>query len=539
MPSLRLSTAALACSLVLACGGGRSATAPQCAHDRDCPVGQGCVNSLCAPLPCAGACQPDQACGNDGKCAPAQGATCADHTCPAGYPCNGASCAKGCTLNSDCDPGSVCNSQLHSCAQCTFNNDCAGVAGKTRCDSLTGVCVACQANIDCTTAVGPDHICANHACVPGCQADADCNAGTGERCDGATPTSPGRCIQCKSKNDCGVGAPACDETGHCVGCFGASQAEANGFCGPGSPECDLPSKTCVACLTANNASGLDCGYQGTTPPDPHFAQTCNAATHSCVPGCASDAQCGCPRTAAGGAESNSCGRLPDQEHCDPARTTMNGAPSLGACVQCRPKLNADCAYKVRGTTEYNGAYATFNGARCVSDTCVEGCDTSADCPGNRICHLGGPGDANNHKCVECACDSPGADPTWCDAAVCQAKGDVCDVSSLLCRRKRQSEKCLASAECGDASDPTIGACVPSTGFCLYTARPNDPQQPQTSCSPSQAFGRCAIACDDLGANRCVGGTPCPSLSVCETATNEGNTKSPPPSGTYCVPNSCH
>ena len=169
MPSLRRPLAVLACSFLLACGGGRAGAPLQCQRDRDCPVGQGCVASACVPLPCAGACQPEQACGSDGKCSPAQGATCADHTCPSTYPCNGTVCAKGCTLNSDCDPGSVCNSQLHSCAQCTFNADCAGVTGKTRCDSTSGVCVACQANIDCVTSVGPDHICANHTCIPGCQ----------------------------------------------------------------------------------------------------------------------------------------------------------------------------------------------------------------------------------------------------------------------------------------------------------------------------------------------------------------------------------
>ncbi len=539
MHKLSRPLAALACCFLFACGGGRPATTPQCQRDRDCPAGQGCINSLCAPLPCAGACQPDQACGSDGTCTAAQGASCSNHTCPSAYPCNGTVCAKGCTLNSDCDPGSVCNSQLHSCAQCTFNADCAGVTGKTKCDSTSGICVACQANIDCTTSVGPDHICTNHACVPGCQTDSDCNAGNGEKCDGATQTTPGRCIQCRSNSDCAVPASACDDTGHCVGCYGTTQAAANLFCGPGSPECDLPSKTCVACLAANNASGLDCGYQGTTPPDPHYAQTCNPSTHSCVPGCATDAQCGCPRTASGGLESN-CPRFPDQEHCDPARTTMNGASSLGACVQCRTKTNSDCAYKVKGTTQYNGTYGTFNGSRCVSDTCVEGCDADADCPGNRVCHLGASGDANNHKCVECACESAGADPTWCDATVCQNKGDVCDVSTLLCRKKRQAEECATSKECGDVNDPTIGQCIPVPGFCVYSAGQNDPNRTVTTCSSgtSVPFGRCGVSCNDLQQNYCVAGVPCPSGSTCVQATNEGGTQTPPPSGTYCVPASC-
>ena len=532
MPSLRRPLAVLACSFLLACGGGRAGAPLQCQRDRDCPVGQGCVASACVPLPCAGACQPEQACGSDGKCSPAQGATCADHTCPSTYPCNGTVCAKGCTLNSDCDPGSVCNSQLHSCAQCTFNADCAGVTGKTRCDSTSGVCVACQANIDCVTSVGPDHICANHTCIPGCQTDADCNAGTGEKCDGATQTAPGRCIQCKSKNDCAVGAPACDDTGHCVGCFGGTQTEANGFCGPGSPECDMPSRTCVACLPANNASGLDCGFQNATPPDPHYAKTCNPATHSCVPGCAGDSQCGCPRTAAGGAENN-CPRFAVAEHCDPARTMMENAPSLGACVQCRPKVNADCAYKVKGSTQYPGlGYDTFNGARCVNDVCFEGCDTSADCPGTRpVCHLGASGDLNNHKCVECACESPGAERAWCDSATCQAKGDVCDTATLVCRRKRQSETCVASSECGDSHDLTVGQCNTIPSACVFRWAP--PTGSGKMCSPGGTYGRCGIAGCDVTNNQCNGGVaPCPSGTRCYTGTNEVS------SNTYCVSNLC-
>ncbi len=537
MHKLNLPLAALACCFLSACGGGRTATAPQCQRDRDCPVGQGCVAEQCTLKPCGGACLPDQACMSDGTCTAAQGATCSNHTCPAGYPCNGTVCAKGCTLNSDCDQGSVCNSQLHSCAQCTFNEQCAGVAGKTRCDSLNGVCVACQANIDCTTSVGPDHICANHACVPGCQIDSDCDAGNGEKCSGATPMTPGKCIQCTSNDQCGSGARACDDTGHCVACFGASQKVANGFCGPGSPECDLPSKTCVACLAANNASGLDCGFQQTTPPDPHSATTCNPATHSCVPGCATDAQCGCPRSAAGGVES-SCPRFPDQEHCDPARTTRDGASSLGACVQCRPKTNSDCGYKVKGSTQSSGAYGTMNGARCVSDTCVEGCDADADCPGSRVCHLGGSGDANNHKCVECRCNVPGTDPGYCEAKTdgtpaCSpdtlGNDKVCDAATLNCRHRRQNETCNTSGQCGDTTDPTT-QCDPLvanppgsntyTGFCVFSAHPEPNDTGTTYCSSTRQTGKCGVVCNDFQQNQCVAGTACPSNSACKAATNE-------------------
>src|SRR5438067_12643298 len=125
---------ALACSLAAACGGGQPGTDASCIRDRDCPAGQGCINNLCAPLPCGG-CQPEEACGSDGKCVPAQGASCSNHTCPPGYPCKGTICSKPCTLDKDCDSGTVCNPKLGGCAECTFDSQCDAKPGKTHCDS--------------------------------------------------------------------------------------------------------------------------------------------------------------------------------------------------------------------------------------------------------------------------------------------------------------------------------------------------------------------------------------------------------------------
>jgi hypothetical protein len=185
------------CLAAFACGHGKPDG--QCAHNFDCPAGQACVNSLCKVVPCGG-CQPDEACGNDGNCVAAQGASCADHTCPDGYPCSaGGVCAKKCVVSdTECDPGFYCLNK--ACVACSNNDQCAAKpTGKTLpiCDTTRGLCVECVANFDCTHELGSGHFCDAHVCKVGCATDADCNPNLGEKCD--TSTTPGKCIQCHSR----------------------------------------------------------------------------------------------------------------------------------------------------------------------------------------------------------------------------------------------------------------------------------------------------------------------------------------------------
>lgn len=497
LPS-RLSIVVAVAAFTSACGGDRPGSSVSCQRDRDCPTGQGT-----------------------------------------------------CTVNGDCDSGFVCNSQLHSCAQCTFDQQCQGVAGKTHCDGASGTCVACNANIDCVTLVGTGHYCdPGHTCKPGCLHDADCSASTGERCDGATATTPGKCIQCKTNLDCqSTGATACDETSHCVQCAGRTQGAANQFCGSGTPECNLATRTCVACLPANNRSGADCGYPvGPGKLDSHDAKTCDAATSSCVDGCQFDEQCGCVRNGSG--DEGNCFRNPDGEHCDPTRTAMKGAdgtfrPSLGGCVQCL--TNAHCQSRRTSAA----------GSRCHSDACEPYCDSDAECvlpdaanPGatkQLLCQQTAGHDVQHKTCTECACEVPSAaDGTYCEvkldgSAACAPSGSgnprVCDKATLLCRKKRQNEQCLTSGECGDVNDPTIGACNPIPGFCAFHSHSGTTAgDTERYCSAAKNLGRCGVPCDDYPNNRCVGTTPCPSGSACSQATNEG---SGPGAGQVCVAQSCN
>ena len=504
MPRCSPAVVASLCFAAFACGKGNS-PAGSCQHDFDCPTGESCVSGACKSLPCGGV------------------------------------CARPCTLNSDCDTSLFCNSQLKSCTECAFDSQCAGKTGKPVCDTTSGSCAACNVDFDCVKALGAGHFCDSHACKAGCNTTADCNAGLGETCDAST--APGKCIQCHTSSDCaaqGPAASACDETGHCVQCSGASQAAANTFCSSGTPECNLATRTCVGCLPANNQSGLDCGYANGATMDPHDAETCDPATFLCTgrgsetkaAGCEFDSQCGCPRTVGGGTVESACSRFPDQEHCDKTRTTMSGVTgaTLGACVQCTE--NTHCEYKIHGTTQYSGQYAAYDGSRCVADSCVEGCDTDNDCwpdhatSNGKICHLGN--DANNHKCVDCACDEPGADPSFCEVnstggRACSntagGKPRVCDATTLLCRRKHEGESCDASSECGAQVDPVSASeCVAvggtGDGFCAIENNDSG-----TFCSATHgAPGRCAAFCNDTCS--CVNGSSCHNASDTAGAPNK-------------------
>lgn len=558
VPALVLAFAALSA----ACGGD-TPDPGACTKSSQCPAGQGCQAGHCAPLPCGG-CQADQVCQDSGSCAQAQGAKCPTAGCPQGYTCNKNNvCSIPCTLDRDCgDPSLKCNPNTGTCAQCVFDSQCTTIAGKPRCDPASGNCVACLQPIDCSSG----HFCeqSTHLCQTGCKQNSDCNLSAGERCTGATASTPGKCVQCTADTDCGgsPSTPACDvPSGRCVGCAGDK------YCNQSSPRCDPVAQLCVQCLPANNASGSDCGYQFVNggPKDPHNALTCDPTSKSCVPGCETDAQCGCPIDPGTGKPTN-CARLHSGGHCDPTLTSMPGVagPSEGGCVEC--KLNIDCKCKVKGATASTpGCDATWpqlgalSGARCLRNAttsygeCKEGCDTNADCPANMLC--GPAGSANAHKCVECSCNSGNLSPdgTWCNdpvgsnpiggcAQISATAYKVCDAATLTCRLKREAEQCDSSKECGDTRDPTVGQCVPGAQFCVKNAHAYTPVgAPELYCDPGKVHGRCGIACDDAQTNSCNqgAGTACPNNTNCKTATAVDTPPGGLNVGKYCVSNKCN
>lgn len=204
---------------------------------------------------------------------------------------------------------------------CTTDGQCA--APTPHCDTAGGFCVQCLGD-------------------PNCPMGQTCN------------TTTHRCVQCKTSGDCPNTTPYCDPDGQCVRCL------TNDNCAqqnppPGSPTlvCNQQSHTCITgCLDdagcAQSFRGRKCDLQTnqcvqclansdcSTGSDGGQLVICTT-THTCTPGCASDADC--PQ---------------NRRHC-------NTTTSL--CVQCGS--SADC-----GTT------APY----CLTDngTCV-GCLTDANC----------------------------------------------------------------------------------------------------------------------------------------------------------------
>lgn len=547
VPSLALALAALAFNSG-ACGGDTvDPNHRPCTRSRDCLTGEACVDLFCKAVPCGG-CDVGQVC-VDPTCVPAQGATCPATGCPTGYSCSAAGnvCNKVCVVDRDCDTGTVCNSG--ACVQCVFDSQCTTVAGKPRCEPTKGQCVACLEPIDCTRALGSGNYCeaSTHTCAPGCKVDGDCNLSQGEICNGATATTPGKCVQCRNDGECNLGAPACDPTGHCVACT------EDKYCTPGAPRCDGTTKTCVKCLPANDASGTDCGYNFPDQPgvpahmDPHNALVCDATAKQCVVGCKVDANCGCPVKADG--KPTDCPRRWTQERCDPNKTAMDGivGPTQGACVECN--VNADCKCLVKGNETKpecvgNPRGGSLNGAQCdaPSAKCVVGCDADADCPANRLCSLTG---ATAHTCVECSClnktvyDANLGFAGWCNdpsngfTGCGVASGGVqlvCDADTNACRKKRQSESCSTYLECGDPHDPKTGLCIPNLAICVFSSVPYA-GSPRTYCAPGKNTGRCGIACVDNQTNTCTQDPAyCPTNTQCRSALEDNSHL-----GKYCVP----
>jgi hypothetical protein len=590
-----LALLAAALSLSACSSNGGPPTSPDggqiCSQPAECGVGRTCnADHICVPLPCGGLCTPTQACTDSGTCVAAQGAICPTAGCPTGYLCNSKGvCGKQCTRDTECTP-LVCDTNTTTCVQCKFDDTqdpaCNSVSGSPWC--YLGTCRACRpGKSDC----GDDSYCdtATFACIPGCLVNGDCNVGGGEHCEGAVGTTPGHCVQCtvsatvtSTDPGCNILLPACDPTGRCVQCT------ADRFCSLSLPRCNVASPSssplayqCVQCQPANDASGADCGMllsSTGTARDPHAAMVCDPTQLKCTTGCRTDVQCGCPIDP-GTSQERDCPRHWVQERCDPTLTTMNvggtSTPSEGGCVECTSNLHCRC--KVEGvsvtTTPACAGWShlgSLNGARCTKDThgygvCTEGCDSTADCPPGEVCSQTG---ATKNKCVQCSC--PGgvsADGTWCDdpapdpnGAGCPAVSSgatayykVCDTTTYMCRRKRQSEMCSASLECGDPNDPTIGACIPPappTGqFCVLSAHPYS-GSPEWYCDAGKATGRCGIACDDPQTNMCISSppTPCPGAgssnplgaTICKQATAVDT----PPGGAqgtgkYCVSTKCN
>jgi Cys-rich repeat protein len=220
-----------------------------CTTRLDCPGKLGCVEGVC------GLCSRDKECLTNEWCHPL------DNLC---HSFGGDECR----LNQECDLGSFCVhgycKEASEVTPCTQDSDCAVTE---RCDPLNLVCIddlGCNRDDDCADG----EVCelASNRCVNACTPETqDVICGYGLVCD-----DNGRCVECFSDDQCGVGLTCNTETKRCEGensCITNRDCLPGQTCNPQTHQCTVPPPACLS--NADCADGTVC--------DPSLGQ-CIAAT---------------------------------------------------------------------------------------------------------------------------------------------------------------------------------------------------------------------------------------------------------------------
>jgi hypothetical protein len=252
------------------------------------------------------------------------GAACSDSGSSAGAGGNGSGGGTG-TLSGpgstgsgilDCGgcPGNqTCDPNL-GCVECQVNGDCAD-PGNPFC--VLGRCEECATTADCGAASACNP--ASHNCDPKCTTNGDCqNQDATPLCD----VPSGTCVGCVTPSDCAPGEPFC-VGGLCAEC------STNQDCGVASPICDPTRGRCVECIvTSQCGAGFAC-------QDQHCEAKC-ATNQDCTNG--------------------------DNPVCDLAS---------GQCVECL--INGDCQQQDQPFCS--------PGNRCVECLTADDCQQGQTCDG--------------------------------------------------------------------------------------------------------------------------------------------------------------
>ncbi len=299
------------------------------------------------------------------------------------------------------------------------------------CDPASHQCVACLADGDCPSG----KLCAGKACVPGCS----------------------------QAHGCPDGGGAC-QNGMCHACSG------NGDCGGQTPLCDLASGLCVACVGDG-----DC-------PNGEY---CDGASHTCKPGCGTDAAC--QQGVDGGAQSRRCC---NHACVDVASDGMN----CGAC----------------GT-------ACGKGATCCAGACATLASDLANCG---ACGNACAGGNATWTCTQSACAIAQCNQNFADCN--NTPGDGCEANLLsdlkncgACAKPCQSANATAACMGGQCM---FGMCNP--GFADCDNNPGDGCEVNLQ-SDVNNCGGCGQGCGIPNATsiclagQCAIGACTPGLSNCD------------------------
>jgi hypothetical protein len=482
--------------LRVGCGGGGG----DCQSDRDCWLGDPCIDGYCKEGGCVFV--PNPICGN------------------------------GCRTNGDCEDGDPC-----TFGYCLDEGVCVQEyvpqpgCENTRCGSDA----ECEDGSRCTR-----DACVNGACVseafPGCcRSNGDClddDPCTVERCE----PDRGLCLYERDPMCGGCGILGCDDGDACTAdfCF-------DGMC-VSFPDPNLPGCQTNPC---DAQGGCDDGDRCTKDvcengfcshyPDPSLPGCgprqcngdfdCNDNNPCSADRCTSDGRCIWERVPGCCFEANQCG---DNDPCTADRCTNNRCsyeriPGCGVCDDASCNDNDPCTVDKCGddgrcthpidTTRPECRCRALNcvdNDPCTRDACEDGrCvfrfDPNIEGCGQPGCNNDRPCDDRN-PCTVDTCSSTGV----CsfvpapDRSACN-DGNACTINDLCV-----SGRCLPGAirECNDNDPCTRDACA--NGTCSFTRDPNLP-----------GCGDCAIACND--------GNPCTT----DTCTADGRCASTPISGPAC------
>jgi hypothetical protein len=494
------SNACVTCSAASDCGSGQtcalSTAQPKCvAGDCDpsvgCANGQICVANKCSACGTKADCEAvlgaNHACTAQGKCITGQCASMAD--CSAGHlACIGAAC-QTCTLDTQCEAGSLCLSGQclpgnckarvdctagqacvgNVCGSCAVNADCGYPSSGYVCDPGTRLCAAgtCNVDADCTNA---GQYCSGHTCAP-------CGGASGHACTAG---------HCNSNPDCtGAYAGMACISNNCLACGSAAEcgsgqvctlSQASHLCVAGDcdkdADCGAPGKVCVANRCTSCGGSVTCpAGQCNSLADCVGAQKGYACiNHGCAQ-CTSTAQCGAGKVCTLSTTVHQCvagtcdtaadcttspGMICVGHGCTTCATNTDCTSALGASHVCIFPTQGQPGQCIAGTCAQNSDCT--GGQACIGNVC-QACGADANCTAGSICLTGVCTPGNCHDIKDCTSKGQVCVSNTCTSctveAVVTASGGGCNVSGKTSGFVCDSGACV------------LGACVQNTD-CLTT-----------------------------------------------------------------------
>jgi len=390
---------------------------------------------------------------------------------------------------------------------------------------------------------------------------------------------------CEGDPACGGATPACAVSGICAVCSATNSTECTGA----TPLCDVPTNTCVGCLTNANCSGQKpiCDSSALTCRACTSNADCSAPTPECASSGPNSGECvlclvdaNCPPATPRCTTTNTCVQCLSGSDCGGDTPVCNG----GTCQACSSDSNcggATPACEVWGAcgqcTASNSSACTGSTPECdyPSGTCVScefnsdcagntptytcrACASNADCvnnPGGSACQLTG---MKAGSCVVCAQDSdctssaaPKCDTVANECVACLTSGD-CSGSTPVCNASNICVGCLSNSDCSGATpvcNPTSSQCAGcQNDYAMNNPGPlSCPTAALGACQPSGSCGLCSAtdntACASLPATPvcipatatcgCVADTNCSANHYCSTVGADGGAVSSGVCATGC------